>query len=712
MWTTFNGTMDIRKYILAAVLACMAVTVRAQDDYARIAELKRADIRISGLRPTADGRNYTFRTRNGIAMRSYEDKERTVGIADIPFKWIDYVFSPDERHILIASEEGFETIYRHSYLADYWLAETGGAPRKILSRVRDATFSPDGRLLAYARENDLYLFDPVSERTTAVTDDGEWNSVINGTTDWVYEEEFGFTRAYAFSPDSRRIAYLRFDESRVPLFKMMRYDAQLDGQPYTFKYPRAGETNSTVELWVYDIGAGMKRKVDVGPNTDQYISSIGWTPDGALYFFRVSRKQDRFEIVTDRNGVQKVIYDERAPQYVERKSADDVLFIDGNRFIVREETSAGYMHLYLHSAEHGLLNAVTAGDYEVTQLAGCDGKRVWYVSAEGSPLRRSLWSVKLNGKDKRKLSADEGFYAIAPSEGMKYYVSTFSNASTPHIVTVHRADGKAIDTLSDSRARVAAFGELPHKEFFTFTTERGDTLNAYMIRPLDFDPAKRYPILLTQYSGPGSQQVADRWSIDWENALVDHGYIVVCTDGRGTGLRGEKFKKSTYGSLGAREVEDQISFARHMASQPYADPERIGIYGWSYGGFTALGCALKGEGLFKMAIAVAPVTTWRYYDTIYTEIYNGLPQENPSGYDDNSPVNFADKLDGRTRLLIMHGTADDNVHLQNTIEMARALNRAGKSYDMMIYPDQNHSMLPDDTANIRRKMISYTLDNL
>ena len=295
---------------------------------------------------------------------------------------------------------------------------------------------------------------------------------------------------------------------------------------------------------------------------------------------------------------------------------------------------------------------------------------------------------------------------------MKYYVATYSSASTPTIVTVHRADGHAVDTLVDNRRRIADLGVELRREFFTFTTERGDTLNAYRVLPDGFDPSQRYPVLLTQYSGPGSQEVADRWRVDWEDALATHGYIVVCADGRGTGYRGEAFKKVTTGRLGELEVEDQLSLARYMASQEYVDADRIGIYGWSYGGFMALGCALKGDGIFKMAIAVAPVTSWRYYDTIYTEIYNGLPQDNPAGYDDNSPVNFADRLADRTQLLIMHGSSDDNVHLKNTMEMVRSLTRAGKRFDLMIYPDQNHSMLPSNTADIRRKMISYTLEHL
>ena len=698
--------------LAAAALICTAATVSAQGDYARIAALRSANRGISGLRSTADGEHYTYRTAEGIAMRGYAPGSSETLLLRVPFGYVDYDLSPDESSILIAASEGSRPIYRHSYTADYYLAATGGTPRLILEDARDVSFSPDGHTLAFARGNDLHIYDIATGRITDVTDDGEWNRTINGTTDWVYEEELGFTRAYAFSPDSRHVAYLRFDESRVPLFEMMRYDGELYDKAYSFKYPKAGGTNSTVELWVYDTADGSRRKVDVGEETDQYISSLGWTPDGRLCFFRVNRHQNRFEIVIDDNGRQKVAYEESAPQYVERKSAADVLFIDGDRFIVREETTAGYMHLYLHSIERGRLNAVTCGKWDVTQLVGTDGNRLWYVSTETSPLRRNLYSVRLDGRQKRRLTSEEGYYTISPSNGMRYYVATCSSATTPNIVTVHTADGRTVDTLRDNREAVAAFGERPRREFFTFTTERGDTLNAYMVRPLDFDPSKRYPVLLTQYSGPGSQEVLDRWNADWEDALPEHGYIVVCADGRGTGGRGERFKKLTYGRLGELEVEDQLSLARYMARQEYVDADRIGIYGWSYGGFMALGCAFKGDGLFRMAIAVAPVTSWRYYDSIYTETYNGLPQENAAGYDDNSPINFADRLSDRTRLLVMHGSADDNVHLQNTMELTRALNRAGKHYDMMIYTDQNHSMMPDDMANIRQKMIDYTLDHL
>ena len=498
--------------------------------------------------------------------------------------------------------------------------------------------------------------------------------------------------------------------------EMMRFDGKLYNRAYSFKYPKAGERNSVVQLWIADLETGARERIDTGEETDQYIPRIGWTPDGRPWYYRLNRRQNTFEmIVCEPHGAQRTVYEERAQQYVERVDDGTVTFVDRDRFLVRQESHTGFMHLYLYSLRRGILEQVTKGPWEVTQFVGTDGRRVWFLSTETSPLRRNLYSVRLDGKDKQRLTTGEGYYTAAPSAGMKYFITTFSNASTPNVTEVCDAAGKPVRTLADSRRlrEELAAADRPVKEFFTFTTERGDTLNAYMVKPRGFDPSQRYPVLLTQYSGPGSQSVRDRWSLDWEDALADKGYIVVCADGRGTGFRGEKFKKLTYGRLGALEVEDQLSTARHMAAQPWVDPARIGIYGWSYGGFMALSCAMKGLGLFKMAIAVAPVTSWRYYDTIYTEIYNNLPQYNAAGYGDNSPINFARMLDDRrTRLLIIHGTADDNVHFQNTVEMTRALNRAGKQYDMMVYPDQNHSMLPDATAHIRQKMIDYTLKNL
>lgn len=707
------------KKLLTLAALLLAITAAHAQNYDEILRLRSLNETVRGVRSTADGAHYTV-VEDGT-IRKYAYTEEGPGETLLPetpegFRITDYLLSPDERSILVA--DGSTPIYRHSYTTRYHLSD-GQNFKPILAGIndtRDASFSPDGQWIAFSSGNNLWLYRTETEEAQQITNDGAWNKIINGTTDWVYEEEFGFTKAYAFSPDSRRIAYLRFDESEVPVFEMMRFDSTLYNKAYTFKYPKAGEKNSVVQLWVYDIASGIRTHIDTGAETNQYLPHLGWTPDGKLYFYRVNRLQNHFEVVLCKeDGTQTVIYDERSPKYVERVNASTITFLDPDRFIVQEETSAGRMHLYLYSIKKGLLNPITQGDWEVTGIAGLAGNRIYYVSTETSPLRRDLFSISLDGKKKHRLTDGDGYYSIAPSHGMKYYISTFSNASTPNRVEIRSGEGKLIRTLKTSEAlrrELAASGR-PVKEFITIPTERGDTLNAWILRPRGFKPYSCYPVLLTQYSGPGSQQVADRWSLDWEDALTDADYIVVCADGRGTGFRGEEFKKCTYGQLGRLEVEDQLSVARYIAAQPWADADRIGIYGWSYGGFMSLGCALKGNGFFRMAIAVAPVTSWRFYDSIYTEIYNGLPQDNAAGYDENSPLNFAEMLDDMaTKLLIIHGTADDNVHFQNTMEMTRALNRCGKQYDMMIYPDQNHSMMPRDTRNVRQKMVEYTIEHL
>ena len=701
-----------RLFVSALALLCSA-QAWAGGEYAEVLRSRMANRGVAQLRSMADGCHYTTCDGQRVLRHSYIGHDKSSTLLAVDFTIGSYLFSPDERTLVVADAASVKPIYRHSSTATYYLAEVGSAAQCVLRDVRDVSFSPDGRTLAYAKSNNLYLYDIATKASLAVTDDGRWNEVINGTSDWVYEEEYGFTQAYAFSPDGGQLAYLRFDERDVPLFEMMRYDNNLYNHAYTFKYPKAGDRNSRVELWLYDVAHRTKQRLyDGGPN-DEYILNIGWTPSGELYFYRVNRLQNHFEVVLCRkDGTQCVIYDERSPQYVERPNGATIRFVDGERFVVREETTTGYMHLYLHSVLHGRVCALTSGAWEVTELVAVTPKRVYYLSTERSPLVRDLYSVSLSGRGKRRMSEAEGTHAIMPSCGMKYYVQSFSSVTTPNVITVHRADGRVVDTLADRRADVAATGRWAVKQFRQFTTERGDTLNYYVQLPDNFDPSRRYPVLLTQYSGPGSQSVRNRWSLDWEDAMVRKGYIVACCDGRGTGFRGEAFKKCTYRNLGRAEVEDQLSFARHLASQSWVDAERIGIYGWSYGGFMAINCALHGEGLFRMAIAVAPVTSWRYYDTIYTEIYNGLPQDNAVGYDDCSPLPHAAKLSPRTRLLIMHGTADDNVHFQNTMEMCRRLNEAGKQYDMMVYPDQNHSMRPSATSLVRQKMIDYTTENL
>ena len=695
--------------VLSATVATYASTVK----YADIAKCRAANGAIYGVRSMADGEHFTIIKGEKIVRCSYANRADSLVLFEGDFKIANYALSADEKRILIADAKSVKPIYRRSATADYYLAEVGGKAQRVLEQVRDVTFSADGKHLVYAEGNNLHLYDIATASSKAVTTDGEWNKIINGTSDWVYEEEYGFTKAYAVSADGAKIAYLRFDESEVPTFEMMRYDDKLYNKAYSFKYPKAGDKNSIVTLHIYDVASGKSVQIPTGDNPDQYIFNLQWTPAGKLSFYRVNRLQNHFEVLMlEAEDALRTIYEERSATYVERPSSATIQFVDSDRFIVSEESSAGYNHLYLHSVDNGRLNAITSGKWEVTSVVGVVKNRIYYLSTERSPLCRDLYSVGLNGKGKKLHTSEEGFYSVQPSQGMRYYIRTFTNSATPNVVTVHHASGKVIDTLVDSRAKVAELGGWAKREFKTFVTERGDTLNYYIQLPIGFDKSKKYPVLLTQYSGPGSQSVRNRWSLDWEDALPHEGYVVACCDGRGTGFRGEKFKKCTYADLGRREVEDQISFARYLAKQEFVDAERIGIYGWSYGGFMALNCALHGEGLFRMAIAVAPVTSWRYYDTIYTEIYNGLPQDNPKGYDDNSPLTHAKKLSDRTRLLIIHGTADDNVHFQNTMEMCRRLNAAGKHYDMMVYPDQNHSMRPSSTTHVRQKMIDYTLENL
>ena len=700
-------------------MLAMAVSLSAQVSYLEMVQ-KRDDaapnyISPASLTPAAGTDQYM--ELDGREVKLYDYKRESKG--EVVFRAdnliMSYVKSPDGTMALYEKFEGTsprKEIYRHSYISDYFVACPDGSTIRI-DDVRDISFSPDSRFLAMSYNNDIFLYNIATNDIYNITDDGKWNHIINGTTDWVYEEEYGFTKAYAFSPDASQIAYLKFDESRVKEFEMMRFDNNLYNTAYRFKYPKAGEENSIVTLHIYDMVTRQTTKVDTGFEQDQYIPHLGYTPGGKLYYYLVNRLQNHFKVViVESDGAQRVIYEESDERYVERPNAQTITFIDADHFIVREETTTGWFHLYLHSITEGRLHAITQGEWEVTQLVGLSPKMdvVYYMSTEQSPLERHLYAVNIDGSDKRCLLSKPGYWRVYPSADMKYFAAEHSATDCFPTAGVYNTKGKLVRSLMLEEPSK----ETPEyqRQYATFTTERGDVLQYYLIYPKDFNPQKQYPVLMTQYSGPGSQEIANRYTTDWEETLARNGYIIASCDARGTGFRGEEYKKVTYANLGHCEVEDQISFARHLSRQEFVDASRIGIYGWSYGGFMALGCALKGDGLFKMAIAVAPVTSWRYYDSIYTEIYNGLPQDNPEGYDNNSPINFADRLNLNTRLLIIHGTADDNVHFQNTMEMCRALNRAGKQYDMMVYPDQNHSMRPNDMINIRQKMVDYTLSVL
>ena len=709
----------MKKLLSTIAMLATVFTASAQVSYLQMVEARNQSapdyIAPASLTPALGTDQYMELEGNSVKLYDYHKKTEGVTVFKTDHVIMSYVKSPDGSMALYEKWEGEsprKEIYRHSFISDYYIACPDGSTIKI-DDVRDISFSPDSKFLAMSYNNDIFLYDLATNDIYNITDDGKWNYIINGTTDWVYEEEYGFTTAYAFSPNSEEIAYLKFDESRVNEFEMMRYDNTLYNTAYRFKYPKAGDENSIVTLHVYNLATRETRHIDTGAETDQYIPRIGYTPAGNLFYYRVNRLQNHFEVVmVEADGSQRVIYDEQDERYVERPNTKTITFVDDDRFIVREETSAGWFHLYLHSVANGRICALTSGNWEVTDIVGIspDKKLVYYMSTEQSPLERHLYSVTLDGKMKNCILSKPGYWRVYPSANMKYFAAEHSATDCYPTAAVYNAKGKMLRSLMTEAP--ATTEPAYQRQYATFTTERGDELQYYLIYPEKFDPAKQYPVLMTQYSGPGSQEIANRWTTDWEETLARNGYIIACCDARGTGYRGEEYKKVTYANLGYCEVEDQLSFARHLASQSFVDAKRIGIYGWSYGGFMALGCALKGDGIFKMAIAVAPVTSWRYYDSIYTEIYNGLPQYNPAGYDDNSPINFADRLSLNTRLLIIHGTADDNVHFQNTMEMCRALNNAGKQYDMMVYPDQNHSMRPTGMIHIRQKMVDYCLENL
>ena len=707
----------MKRLFLTLAMATLYVAAQAQVSYSEMAlqRMAHTDFRSpASLTPVKGTHKYMDIDGNKVVLYNYDKESAGEVIFTSDNLLISYDKSPDNTKAIYEIYDNMwprQEIYRHSYTSTYHIMLEDGSVVKI-DDVRDISFAPNSEMLAMSYDNNLFIYDIPTNEIYGITEDGNWNHIINGTTDWVYEEEYGFTQAYAFSPDSREIAYLKFDESRVPEFEMMRFDAQLYNKAYRFKYPKAGDSNSVVTLHVYDFASGKTRQIPVGEN-DQYIPRIGYTPAGELFYYRVNRLQNHFEVVlVKKDGTQKVIYNEVDERYVERPNTETITFIDGDRFIVREETTTGWFHLYLHSISKGRIQAITSGEWEVTKIVGItpNKQNIYYMSTEQSPLERHLYVVNINGKDKRCVLSKPGYWRVYPSADMEYFAAEHSATDSYPDAGIYNAKGNKVRSLMNS-PRSEATPEF-QRNYATFTTERGDVLQYYLIYPKNFNPAKSYPVLITQYSGPGSQQIENRWTSDWEETLAHNGYIIACCDARGTGYRGEEFKKVTYANLGHAEVEDQISFAKHLAKQKFVDSKRIGIYGWSYGGFMSLNCALKGNGIFKMAIAVAPVTSWRFYDSIYTEIYNGLPQSNPEGYDNNSPINYADKLSDNTRLLIIHGTADDNVHFQNAMEMCRALNSAGKQYDMMVYPDQNHSMRPDDMGNVRQKMVDYCLENL
>ncbi len=682
---------------------------------------------INGITSMNDGESYTILQEDGkvVEFDYSSGKQKSVLFDPSTFNNVDllhfdeYTLSSDESKMMIITNTS--NIYRHSYKATYYIFDLKGKTLEPLTdgtQVMLATFSPDAKKVSYVRDNNIFIKDLATEEVKQITSDGLHNAIINGAPDWVYEEEFSLLTGMQWSPDSKKIAFLRFDESEVRQFNMTKFQNNLYPENYTFKYPKAGEKNSVVSVHVYDIESTKIIKMDVGAETNQYLPRIQWPNNSTqLSIIRLNRLQNKMDILLGdvNTGESKSLYTEENKYYLPEPSDNPIIFTeDGKNFIISSEKS-GYNQIYLYGMDGKLVKQLTEGANEVIEVYGFDqkGKRVFFKAFDQTPLRSALYSVKIDNLELSRISPNKGNNKAEFSKTYKYFILFFSNTTTPKLISLNNDKGKQIRVIEDNSnlKTVQSFYEIPNKEFFTFKTSEGVILNGYMIKPLDFDPSKKYPVMMTQYSGPGSISVKDEWDIGWDQLLASKGYIVACVDGRGTGGRGEAFRKMTYGQLGYYESIDQIESAKYLHTLGFVDPSRIGIWGWSYGGYMSSLCLFKGADVFKMAIAVAPVTNWRYYDSVYTERFMGLPQDNPLGYDSNSPINHVDKLKGK--LLIVHGTGDDNVHLQNSIEMIEKLVQANKQFDMMYYPDKNHNIEGGNTTvHLYTKLTNYVMENL
>ena len=696
---------------------------------------------IYGIKPMLDGEHYTqiSRDRKKIVKYSFKTGKEVATIFDVSTarnitlkSFDDYIMSPDESKILIQTET--KAIYRRSYTAVHYIFNVRNNTLETLSDggpQQVPLFSPDGNQIAFVRDNNIFLVKLLfGNSESQVTKDGKFNHVLNGIPDWVYEEEFGFNRAFDFSADGTMLAYIRFDESQVPMYSFPWYKGlkpSLDEYSvypgaYEYKYPMPGVDNSKVTVHTFDIKSKVTRQMDLPLDADGYIPRIQFTdnPD-VLAISTLNRHQNRFDLyfANPRSTLCKLVVRDEAEQYIKEEAYGNLSFYPEN-FVMMSERD-GYNHLYLYSAGGNLIKQITKGEFEVKEYIGWDKKTntYYYSSNEGSPLRTAIYKIDAKGR-KTKLSTHEGTNRAIFSKSMKYFINTFSNISTPPLITINDNTGKELITLVDNQRlkdKIASM-TLPSKEFFTFKTSDGVELNGWMIKPANFDPNKKYPVIMHQYSGPGSQQVLDRWNIGsrgdngmFEAYMADRGFISVCVDGRGTGGRGAAFEKCTYLSLGVKEARDQVETALYLGSLPYVDAKNIGIWGWSFGGYNTLMSMSEGTPVFKAGVAIAAPSDWRFYDTVYTERFMRTPKENMEGYEASSAMNRVNNLHGA--LLLIHGTADDNVHLRNASEYSEALVQADKQFDMHIYTNRNHSIRGGNTTkHLLTRVTNFFIEHL
>jgi len=641
-------------------------------------------------------------------------------VSEKNFSFEDFAFSPDEGKILLTSES--EPIYRHSTRSNFFVYNKRDKSLQKINgegKAANAEFSPDATKIAFTRDNNLYFYDLISKKEIPVSNDGKINEIINGHTDWVYEEEFSFTKAYFWSPDSKKIAFYRFDENRVPTYSMQTWDG-LYPKNYVYKYPKAGEWNAEVSVFIHDLEKSATTKVELGSDTDFYVPRVKWTQNpNLLSVQKMNRLQNLLEVihVDAYSGKGKTILTEKSQTYID--ITDDLTYFpDGKRFLFSSEKN-GNNHLYFYDISGALILQITDGNFEVSKLESIDTKNrlIYFTSTEISPLQRQLYVIDFEGKNKKQLTKSDGVHQLSFSPNSRYYIDQFSSASVPPVVQlVKTSTNMPVKILVENNDLIAKNRDyvLGKKSFFSFTTKSGERLNGWKLTPNAFDSTKKHPVLMYVYGGPGHQTVMDKWDgrdFYWYHYLAQLGYVIVSVDGRGTGGRGAAFKKSTYANLGKYELADQVEAANYLSTLSFVDSSRIGIWGWSFGGYLSSLCMTKAAGRFKMGIAVAPVTSWRFYDSIYTERFLKTPQDNAKGYDENSPINYADRLKGN--YLLIHGTGDDNVHFQNAVKMQEALIKAGKQFQSFYYPDKNHGIYGGNTRfHLYKMMTDYILGNL
>ena len=685
---------------------------------------------LSALRSMNNGKeysvyNYDRKSKNStIDLYDYKtgDKVRTL-LNTAEIEGIDYIisyqFSDDETKLLLATK--LKQIYRRSTVGIYYVYDLNLKELTLVSdhQIQEPTFNGDSSKLAYGYNNNLFVKDLNSGETKQLTSDGKVNRIINGITDWVYEEEFSVVRAFDWNISGDKIAFIRFDETEVPEFLMDIMGNELYPTQQVFKYPKAGEKNAEVSLHIYDLKTDQTSQVDLSGFNNYYIPRIKWTKDSSLLSVQLlNRPQNKLDLIlvdVSNKNATSLLYQESDDAYVSVN--DDLTFLKNNKFIWTSEKS-GWNHIYLYDENGKNEQQITSGSWEVTSYYGFDENTglLFYNSTQNGSINRDVYSVSLKGKKTKRLTLKTGFNNASFSKDFSYFINTYSSATIPYTYTLNESkNGKVVREVKNNKDLVNKLKEykISPKEYSTLLIN-GNLLNMYTLKPLNFDETKKYPLFLYQYSGPGSQSVSNQWiggNDYWHQMLVQDGIIVVCVDGRGTGFKGRDFKKMTQLELGKYEVEDQIAVAKKLGELPYVDSSRIGIWGWSYGGFMSSNCLFQASDIFSMAIAVAPVSSWRFYDTIYTERYMHTPQENPLGYDLNSPITYADKLEGD--FLLIHGAADDNVHLQNTLRLSEALIQADKDFEWAIYPDKNHSIYGGKTrSHLYKKMTKFVKESL